>query len=115
MRAEWTAAKKDCLTKVKKADPEGAKELDKLFNQGLGPQVDKYEKELDKFPDVDLTKLMKHVTKIKSIIDQYEKGIEKGGGLDGVALNMILDSFMDIIQADVKWYTKYISEIDKKS
>ena len=113
MRTIWSTSKKDCIAKLKKVDEESAKELEGVFNKDLGPQIDKYYKELDKFPDVDLTKVIKHVTKIKSIIDAYQKGIAKNASLGSIGLTMLLDGFMDAIQADVAEYSKFLAALAK--
>lgn len=113
IRKIWSKMKKDALNTIKKEDPEEAKDLTKLFDQGFGPEIDKYYKQIDKFPDIDMTKVQKHVTNIRTIIKKYQDGLGKSGSKETVALKLMLDKFMDIVEDDYKAYSNFMTKLKK--
>ena len=114
IRKVWSKMKNDCIQDTKKDDPDEAKELEKLFDQGLGPEIDKYYKQLGKFPDIDMSKVEKHITTIKTIINKYQDGLKNSGAKNAVGLRMMLSKFEDIVEDDLKAYENFMAKLKKK-
>jgi hypothetical protein len=81
LRKTWSNTKTKVLALVKKDSfyKDAAKALEKQFDQGLGPALDKWTAELNKYPKWSLAKLFSIRNDITEIMKKYIKAIEKAG------------------------------------
>ena len=104
--AIWAKYKKNAIAQVKNDEPTQAKNVAKMFDQGLNPKIKKYYTELEKFPDLDFPKIQKHILGIKKVVNNYQNDIASSVISDKTGMMLMLDGFLDLIDKDLKWYLK---------
>ena len=105
LRDSWKKVKKGMLSELKKHDEKEYKALKREFDKGLGPLLDKWSREVGKFPKHDPKKVGEIGHKIQGVMKHYETAFRKVSDtfLRGT-LETALDGIAHEMNRQLKWY-----------
>jgi hypothetical protein len=106
LRKSWAKIK---TQELKKLDPKEAKNVEKIFSKGLGPEIDNFYKLLAA-KKIDRKAVEKSHGKIISIITEYHSEIAKSGigGKTEIALDTVLKYLEKAVVDEWKWIDAHL-------
>jgi hypothetical protein len=106
LRKSWAKIK---TQELKKLDPKEAKNAEKIFSKGLGPEIDNFYKLLAA-KKIERKAVEKSHGKIVSIITEYQTEIGKSdfGGTSRMALNAVLKYLEKAVQDEWNWIDAHL-------